>query len=44
MIHWIWLLPALWAGVAIGIFLVALLQASRHEDDGKQIDDHQVAH
>lgn len=35
MVHWIWLLAALWAGVIAGIFVAALLQAARTEPAGE---------
>ena len=29
MIHWLWLLPAFWAGGMLGMLLIALLQVAR---------------
>lgn len=32
-VHWAWLILAVQVGVAIGIFLVALMQANRFRSD-----------
>lgn len=32
MLHWSWLLVALWVGMFAGIFIAALLQAARSGD------------
>ena len=33
MIHWTWLLAALWLGVCAGVFLIAILQAARSGEE-----------
>ena len=38
MVHWFWIVVALWAGVFAGVFVVALLQAARTEPAG-EFDD-----